>query len=125
MLQMDVQREEDRNWGMLAHLGPLAGAFVGIGGIVVAVILYLMKKDQSPYIDFQLKQSVWFQIFYLGALIVFGILSFAIIGIPFLIATLVMGLVYPIIGAIKAYKLEDFEYPWIGKLIRENRLPLK
>ncbi|HZV47575.1 MAG TPA: DUF4870 domain-containing protein, partial [Thermodesulfovibrionales bacterium] len=58
----DVEQKV-RNWGMLCHLGALA-AFLGIplGHLLGPFIIWLIKKNDHPFIDEQGKESLNFQI---------------------------------------------------------------
>jgi uncharacterized Tic20 family protein len=63
-------------------------------------------------------QALNFQIIVMIALVVFGLLSLALIGIPFLIATAIAWVVFPILGAIKANNGEWYRYPLTPELVK-------
>ena len=54
---------EERNLAIIAHLsgciGIVAGGFVGFVG---PLVIYLLKKDSSPYVETQAKEALNFQI---------------------------------------------------------------
>ncbi|HKJ33078.1 MAG TPA: DUF4870 domain-containing protein, partial [Balneolales bacterium] len=52
----------DRQWAMLCHLGTLTGFVIPFGNIIVPAVIWKMKKDVSPLIDEQGKESLNFQI---------------------------------------------------------------
>ena len=42
---------EHRQWAMFIHLSQFAGYVVPLAGLVVPIILWQMKKDESEFID--------------------------------------------------------------------------
>lgn len=99
-------------WAMLAHLTALL-ALIGIpfGNIFGPLVVWLVKREEFPLVDDQGKESMNFQISMTIYLIVAGILSFLLIGIPFLIALAIAWLVLVIIGSVKANTGERYRYP--------------
>ncbi len=55
--------QEERTWGMLCHLCALAG-FIGIplGSIIGPLVIWLIKKDASAFVNEQGRNSLNFQI---------------------------------------------------------------
>ena len=112
--------QEERNMAMFCHLGAFAGFIIPIpfAGIIVPLILWQMKKDESEYIDYHGKESVNFQLTMAIAFIICFILSFVLIGIPMLIALAIYFLVIVIIAAIKANDGVHYQYPFSFRLIK-------
>ena len=44
----DMDQREINQWCMFMHLGLLAGYAVPLGGLVVPIVLWQLKKDASP-----------------------------------------------------------------------------
>ena len=102
---------EARQWAMFLHFSLLAGFIVPLAGLVVPIIIWQLKKADLPEIDDHGKIVVnWIisEIIY-GVLCLF--LTFVLIGIPLLIVLGVLGVVFPIIGGIKANNGEAWRYP--------------
>ena len=59
---MQENNREVRTWGMLCHVTSIAGFVVPFGNIFGPLIIWLIKKEQDPYIDAQGKESLNFQI---------------------------------------------------------------
>lgn len=95
-----------RNLGVLTWL---LGLFFSIIG---PLIIWLIKRDESPFVDSVGKTVLNFNISYTIWIIVTAILSVVLIGIPFLIAAGVLYLVFSIVGAVKANQGEYF-VPWL------------
>lgn len=110
---------EARRWAMICHVIALAGLVGnGIGFIIAPLIVWLIKKDEHPFIDEQGKESLNFQITMFMALIVSGILIFFIIGIVLVPAVLLLMIILPIVAAIKANEGEAYRYPLSIRLIK-------
>lgn len=92
---------------MLCHL------LGGLLGIIGALIMWLVKKDDHPFIDDQGKESVNFQLTNLIAQVVGFILVIASCGFLFFIPLVIYvgQLVLAIMGAMKANQGEWYRYP--------------
>ena len=116
-------QKSDRAWDVLCHLSALA-MFIGIpfGNIIGPLIIWLVKRGDSPSVDEHGKESLNFQISYslyllLLAAITIG-LMFILIGfllVPVLIAAAAIGplidLVFIIVASIRASNGELHRYP--------------
>lgn len=102
----------ERQWAMLCHLGTLAGFIVPFGNIIVPAVIWTMKRDVSPLVDEQGKESLNFQISLLIYYIIAGVLVVIFVGIALLILLLVFQVVYVIKAAIKVDEGESFRYPY-------------
>lgn len=106
-----AQTQDDKTFGMLAHL---LGAFANILG---PLVIWLMKKDQSKFVDDQGKEALNFQILILilhmaaGATICFtaGALN-AVVGI--------LSLAFSVVGGLEANKGVAYRYPFNIRLIK-------
>jgi uncharacterized Tic20 family protein len=102
---------ETRQWAMFLHLSLLAGFIVPLGGLVLPIVIWQIKKAELPGIDVHGKiVTNWIISAFLYA-VGCVILILAIVGIPLLIALGVLGVVFPIIGAVKANNGEVWKYP--------------
>ena len=110
---------QERQWGMFCHLAALSG-WIGVpfGSIVGPLIVWLVKKDEHPFVDDQGKESLNFQISLLIYGIVCAILIFVIVGIFLLIALAIYGLVMVIIASVKANQGEYYRYPLTIRFIK-------
>ena len=104
--QADSQLSNDsRNMGMLCHLLAIFTGFIG------PLIIWLIKKDEDPYVDFHGKQALNFQftllIFYIAGAITICIT----IGFFITLAAVVLHYVFTIIATVAANKGEYYRYP--------------
>ena len=96
---------EDRTMAMLAHLGGI------IAGFLVPLIIWLIKKDQSKFINDQGKEALNFQITMLIANVVAGASMLLLIGFVLLPAVIVVNIVFCILGGMAANRGEAYRYP--------------
>lgn len=103
---------EERNWGMLAHILALSGyLFIPFGNVIAPLVIYLMKKDQSPFVADQARESLNFQISMTIYMIVAGILIIVLVGILLLGALYLAGIVLTILASLKASNGVAYRYP--------------
>ncbi|MDP1675125.1 MAG: DUF4870 domain-containing protein [Burkholderiales bacterium] len=103
---------DDRNLAMLAHLLGIVSGFIG------ALIIWLIKKDQSAFIDEQGKEALNFQITMLLAFVVAGILMVILIGALLMPLLLIANLVFCILAALAVSKGEHYSYPFAIRLLK-------
>jgi uncharacterized protein len=103
---------DDRNLAMLAHLLGIVSGFVG------ALIIWLLKKDQSAFIDEQGKEALNFQITVMIAFIGSWILMFVLIGMLLMPLLLLANLVFCILAAVAVSKGEHYKYPFAIRLLK-------
>lgn len=110
--------QDEKLWGMLAHLLTLVGYVIWVGAYVVPLVIYIVYKEKSKFVAFHALQSLFFQLAALVAGIVLLIPSIFCLFLP-IFALAVGVLVYVILAAIKAYNGELFEYWLVGQWARK------
>jgi uncharacterized Tic20 family protein len=113
-----LQTPEQRQMGLFLHLSQLASLIVPVAGIVLPVIIWQTQKEKMPALDAHGKMVVNWMLSELIYGIVSVILMFVLVGILTMLAVVVMGVVFPIIGAIKANNGEFWEYPLTIKFLK-------
>ena len=98
-------------WGMFIHLSQFCGYLVPIAGLILPIILWQIKKDESVVIDRHGKIVANWLItaFILG--LISAALTPVVIGFFMLFGLAIVAVVFPIIGAIKANSGEVWAYP--------------
>lgn len=110
--------ETIRNWAMLAHLGGLLWLFTGIGGVIAPLVIWLIQKEKSPFIDRHGKESVNFQITMLIASVIFALLAMIVVGCFLLVAQMVLMVVQIIQASMAAKDGKEFRYWLCLRLIK-------
>ena len=107
-----------RTWCVLCHASALLGLFFHfLGHILGPLVVWLLKRGDSPAIDACGKESLNFQISMLIYDAIAVILCFFLIGIPILIALWVLNTVLVIIASVKAGQGEFYRYPFTIRFI--------
>jgi len=111
--------KEARKWAAICHLSALAGLLGnGVGFLLGPLIVWVVKKQDDPFIDENGKEAVNFQITMFLALIVSAVLIFVVVGFFLLILVGIVMVVLPVIAGIKASDGELFRYPLTIRFIR-------
>lgn len=104
-----------RMWAMFCHLAGFAGLLPVVpafGSILGPLIVWLIKKDEFPFVDEQGKEALNFQITMLIYGVVAGLSMFICIGFVLLPAVIIADIVLIIIAAIKANDGYHYRYPY-------------
>jgi len=104
---------------MFCHIGGFGGYLMPLGGnIIVPLILWLIKKDQSPFVDYHGKEALNFNISIAIYYIIAGLLVLVLIGFVLLAAVFVIHVVFIIIAAIRASNGEYYRYPLTIRFVK-------
>lgn len=114
----ELPSKDARMWAMMCHLGGLAG-FIGIpfGNIIVPLIIWMVKRESDPFIDYHGREALNFQISLTIYAFVAALLILVLVGIVLLAILGIAGLVLTIIAAIKANDGHAYRYPFVIRLI--------
>ncbi len=103
---------DDRNLALLTHI---LGFFTRVLG---PLIIWLIKKDQSKFLDHHGKQALNFQITVLIVYAVGSLTTFLVIGCIILPAVLVVDIVFSILAALAGSRGEWYRYPLALPLLK-------
>lgn len=117
---------ELRGWAIGAHLGGLVLGVLtaAVLGFLAPMLVWLLKRDEHPYLDHHGKEALNFQLTVIVAVVVgallmipavlFGVLTlgigFVVLG-ALLLGAIIVWFAFPIMGAVKASNGEGFRYP--------------
>ena len=102
---------DDKNIATVTHLGGTVFSFIP------ALIVWILKKDDSAYIGDQAKEALNFQITVIIAQFIAAILAWVLIGFILFPIIWVVNIVFCIIAAIASSKGETYRYPLCLRLI--------
>ena len=133
----------DRHWAAMAHLSALLLALLtswmaGVAGAVAALTVWLLKKDDSPFIAAHAREALNFNLSMLLYACAAGALAVALVGATVLtlgiglVLTLPAGIALALAGAaiailwlacsvvamVKAWNGETYRYPLTIRLVR-------
>ncbi|MEO7660418.1 MAG: DUF4870 domain-containing protein [Pyrinomonadaceae bacterium] len=113
-----LQTPDQRQMGLFLHLSQLANVFFFPVGIIAPIILWQTQKDKMPAIDAHGKMVANWMISVTIYAVASLILMLVLVGFLTILAVAVMGIAFPIIGAVKANNGELWEYPLTIKFIK-------
>lgn len=111
--------QDERTWGMIAHLSAFAVFVFPLGGNILApLVIWLTRRDTSAYVAMEAREALNFNISVALGWIVCGSLVFALIGIPLGAALFLYWLVMAIVAAVKASEGVGYRYPFSLRLVK-------
>ncbi len=102
---------DDKNIATITHLGGILFSFIP------ALVVWLLKKDDSQFIAAQAREALNFQITLLLAQFVAYVLVFILVGFLLLGLIWLFNIIFCIIAAIASSKGEYYRYPLTLRLI--------
>ena len=110
---------DEKNWGVYCHLAPFLGILLPvIGNFIGPALIWLMKKDEIPFVADQGSEVLNFQITLLLISVAAGFLAAILIGVLILWVLPFYWFIFAIVGAVKASKGEAYRYPLTLRLIK-------
>ncbi|KAA2242510.1 DUF4870 domain-containing protein [Chitinophaga agrisoli] len=137
-----MDHKEEKTWGALVHLGGIIGMAIlsHVGNIIGALVMWLIKRNDSAFIDNQGKEALNFQITLSFINVAIGVLygirhgvwafrhmwdnDFSFRHIDFFTFSSAYGIVwllniiFSIIGAVRANKGEAYRYPISWRIVK-------
>lgn len=108
-----------RTWNALCHASALLGVLLHFPGhLLPPLIVWLVKRGDSPEIDAHGKEALNFQISMLIYNLVAGVFCLVLVGFVFLAILWVLNAVFVIIAAIQASEGKFYRYPMTIRFIQ-------
>ena len=102
---------DDKNIVVLTHLGGILFSFLP------GLIVWLLKKDDSPYIAENAREALNFQITLMIAYFISWILAFILVGFLLIGVLWLANIILSIMAAVATSKGESYRYPFALRLI--------
>ena len=99
------------------HLAQLLDLLTGVGGLIVPLVIWSVKKEEVYQLDRHGKQIINFQL----SMILYSLIAIPVVfllGFGFLIAVGLLCLVYPIVNALRASSGQDAIYPFSIRFLK-------
>ncbi|MCD6327113.1 DUF4870 domain-containing protein [bacterium] len=113
-----MDEKQARGWAMLSHLGTFAGVVIPFGNIIAPLVIWLIKREESAFVEDQAKESLNFQISWSIYMSIAGLLTLILIGFVLVPIAAIFGIIVVIIAAVRANKGEKYRYPLCIRFIR-------
>lgn len=85
--------------------------------IIGPLVIWLLKKDESAYVDYHGREYFNFFISYGVYSIISVLLMFVLVGFITIWIVGVLAFIFTIIGAVKAYEGKEYRIPFVFRLI--------
>jgi uncharacterized protein len=107
-----ISSADVRTWNVLCHASALLGFFFPWAGHIIApLIVWLVKRRDSPEIDAHGKESINFQLSMLVYAVISAILCLILVGFVLLAILHIVNVVLVIIASIRASEGKFYRYP--------------
>jgi uncharacterized Tic20 family protein len=111
-------RTWERNWAVFCHLGGFAGLVLpGLGQVIAPLVLWLVRRHQSPFVDHHGREALNFQISMTLYAVVAAALMWLLIGFLLILVVLGVQFVFMVIASVAASQGERYRYPLTLRLI--------
>src|SRR5262249_43800042 len=97
---------------MFGHMGGI------VLGFLAPLIIWMMKKDQSKFVDDQGKEALNFQLTMLIGHLVGLATSLVFIGLILWPVIIILNIVYCILGGMAANRGEVYRYPFAFRIVK-------
>ena len=117
----EVSRDA-RTWAMLCHLAGLGWMLVWIvpiiGGVIGALVVWQIKRDEDPFIDEHGQEALNFQISMLIYWLVAVALCLTCIGFVLVPIVAALDIIFALVAAVKAGQGQSYRYPMSIRFIK-------
>jgi hypothetical protein len=109
----------ERNWAVACHLGGFALYMLpfAFGHVLVPLAIWLLKRNESPFIDANGREALNFQISVTLYGIVAAVLAFVLVGFLLLAGIAAFQFVLMVIASVHASQGDVYRYPLTIRLI--------
>lgn len=109
---------EERQWAMLCHVSAMLMYVTAIGGLVAPFVIWLLKREEMPFVADQGKETINFQITILLALALSVVLMLVFVGVVIFWALLAFHFVVTLVAAVKVTEGVAYRYPFCWRVIK-------
>jgi uncharacterized protein len=111
---LSTPTSDERTFAILSHILAIVPGI----GIFGPLVIWLIKKDESPFVEANAKESLNFQLTMLIAYAICWILVFVIVGAFFFAIVWVLNLILVIVASVKTSENKIYRYPFNLRLIK-------
>ena len=110
--------DEQKTYAMLIHLSLLLCAVAPFLSVLAPIIMWQVKKADSPFLDDHGREAVNFHLTVLLYGVCSFVLMFVVIGIPLLVGVNALAIVGIILSSIAAKRGEYYRYPMCLRFLK-------
>lgn len=111
---------DEKNLAMLVHLIPLTGFILPGLNLVVPLVLWLLKRDTSPFLGDHAREELNFQITLAVAVLIFIALKVLLVGfflVPLIPIAVIVVMLLMVRAALCASRGDHYQYPFSLRLV--------
>jgi uncharacterized Tic20 family protein len=109
---------DDRMWAMFCHLSSILTLYLTGMGFLGPLIIWLIKKDQSAFVNYHGKEALNFQLTILIIELIGIATACIVVGIFILIGVAIYALIMAIIAGLNANSGQHYRYPATIRFIK-------
>ncbi len=106
---------DSRAWAVAAQVAPLLGFYV-----LGALFIWLIKRDEDPFVEFNSREALNFQLSMLIYGLISALLIIVFIGIVLIFAVGILSFVMAIIAGVKNASGELYRYPLTMRMVKPH-----
>lgn len=114
--------KDERKWAMFCHLSALS-AYIGVpfGSILGPLIVWLLKRDESAFVDQHGREAINFHLSMALYVILATLLCVILIGFPILFVLIALSLVSIVIATVRASDGRSYRYPMTIQFMKTTK----
>lgn len=109
---------ESRMWASLAHVSAFAGLVFPFGSIIGPLVIWLVKREEMPFVDDQGKEALNFNISMTIYMMVSILMILVLVGIVMVMILALIWAILAILAAVRSNEGIPYRYPLTIRLIQ-------
>jgi uncharacterized Tic20 family protein len=110
--------QDERNMGIAVQVSSFAGYIIPFGSILGPFVVWLMKRDEMPFVDECGRNCINFKISLMIYMMISAVLMLVGIGFLLIGVLAIVDIVFTIIAAMKASEGVSYKYPMTIKFLK-------
>ncbi len=111
--------DQDKLFAVIAHVCVLAGSVIPFGNIIGPLVIWLIYKDKSQFIEEHAREALNFAISVMIYLVICVVLMVVVVGFFGMIALGIFNLIVSIIAIVKSANGEFYQYPLCIRFVKK------
>jgi uncharacterized protein len=109
---------ESRMWASLAHISAFAGLVFPFGSVLGPLLIWLVKREEMPFVDDQGKEALNFNISMALYMVASVLLILVLVGIAMVVVLSFAWVVLVILAAVRSNEGIPYRYPLTIRFIQ-------
>lgn len=113
----DDPSSDERNWAALAHVSGFAGLFVPFGNVLGPLLVWLLKREESGFVDDSGREALNFQLTWTVLLLLAIGSVFVGVGLLLVPVLALAWVILIVLATVRASEGEVYDYPLTVDLV--------